>query len=291
MAAAVAAGLVLVGCSGGGDEGSGGRSINKAGAQPAKVEEIANSLPSDVKDAGKLVIGTNASYPPNESKEGDSFVGFDVDLIDAAAAVLGLTTEYRDSSFDNIIPSVQAGTYDVGVSSFTDTKEREDQVDFVTYFRAGTLWAQRPGRPVDPNNACGLKVAVQSGTTQLEELDAKSKACVAQGKPAITILKFDDQPQATNAVVVEQADAVSADSPVVAWAIQQAKGKLEGAGEIYESAPYGWAVSKDNRPLTEALLAALEELIKTGDYDKIVTYWGVGEQGKVDKPVINGAVS
>ena len=117
------------------------------------------------------------------------------------------------------------------MSSFTDTKEREQTVDFVTYFCAGILWAQRPGTRIDPNNACGKKVAVQATTTEeTEELPAKSKACTDAGKPPIEIVKFDGQDAATNAVVLGQADAMSADSPVTLYAIKQSNGKLEQAG-------------------------------------------------------------
>ena len=82
---------------------------------------------------------------------------------------------------------------------------------------------------------CGKKVAVQSTTTQeVDELPAKSKACTDAGKPAIEILKFDGQDAATNAVVLGQADAMSADSPVTLYAIKQSNGKLEQAGEIVD---------------------------------------------------------
>ncbi len=117
------------------------------------------------------------------------------------------------------------------MSSFTDTKEREQTVDFVTYFSAGILWAQRPGTPVDPNNACGKKVAVQATTTEeTDELPAKSKACTDAGKPAIEIIKFDGQDAATNAVVLGQADAMSADSPVTAVRHQAEQRQARGRG-------------------------------------------------------------
>ena len=154
-------------------------------------------------------------------------------LMNAIAQTLGLTVDYREESdFSKIIPAIQAGTYNVGMSSFTDSKQREQQVDFVTYFSAGSLWAQRAGGQIDPNNACGKKVAVESTTVQdTEELPAKSKTCTDAGKPPIDVVKFDNQDQAANAVVVGQADAMSADSPVTLWAIKQANGKLVQAGE------------------------------------------------------------
>ena len=213
-------------------------------------------MPEAIKSSGKLIVGVNIPYAPNEFKDpSGKIVGFDVDLMNAIAATLGLTAEYREADFAKIIPSIQGDTFNVGMSSFTDTKEREQTVDFVTYFSAGILWAQRPGKPIDPNNACGKKVAVQATTTEeVDELPAKSKACTDAGKPPIDILKFDGQDAATNAVVLGQADAMSADSPVTAYAIKQSNGKLEAAGEIADAAPYGWPVKKGS-PLAQSLQA------------------------------------
>jgi len=291
---AVAGALTLSGCAKNTESGSGtgaGAATTSIAVAPQKVEEIAATLPKEIRDSGKLIVGVNLPYPPNEfrNSEGD-LVGFDVDLMNAVADTLGLAAEYKESDFAKIIPAIDGGTYNVGMSSFTDTREREKQVDFVTYFSAGTLWAQRPGEAVDPGNACGAKVAVQAATIQeTDELPAKSKACVAAGKPEIEILKFDGQDAVTNAVVLGQADAMSADSPVTAYAIRQSSGKLEGAGVIFDSAPYGWPVKKGS-PLAQSLLRALEHLIETGDYETVAENWGV-ESGMIDKPVINGAIS
>lgn len=282
--------IALSGCASGGDSGgSGGGESTEANS--AKVDEIANTVPEEIKSSGKLVVGVNIPYAPNEFKDASGkIVGFDVDLMNAIAGTLGLTPEYREADFAKIIPSVQGGTFNVGMSSFTDTKEREQSVDFVTYFSAGTQWAQRPDNPIDPNDACGKRVAVQATTFQeTDELPAKSKACTDAGKPAIAITPFDGQDAATNAVVLGQADAMSADSPVTAYAIKQSNGKLEAAGEIFDAAPYGWPVAKGS-PLAQSLQQALEHLIEDGKYEEIAKNWGV-EAGMIDKPVINGAIS
>jgi polar amino acid transport system substrate-binding protein len=287
---AAAGAFALSGCAS--ETGGGGETTSQAPAVSAeKVDEIANTVPEAIKSSGKLVVGVNIPYAPNEFKDSSGkIVGFDVDLMNAIAATLGLTPEYRESDFAKIIPSIQGGTYNVGMSSFTDTKEREQSVDFVTYFNAGTLWAQRPGSPIDPNNACGKKVAVQATTTQeIEELPAKNKACTDGGKPPIEIIPFDGQDAATNAVVLGQVDAMSADSPVTSYAIKQSNGKLEAAGEIFDSAPYGWPVQKGTA-LAQSLQKALEHLIENGQYEQISKNWGV-ENGMIDKPVINGAIN
>ncbi len=281
--------LALSGCSS--SEPSGGEESPTAAAPADKVEAIANTVPEAIKASGKLIVGVNIPYAPNEFKdESGKIVGFDVDLMNAVAGTLGLTPEYRESDFSKIIPSIQGGTFNVGMSSFTDSKEREQQVDFVTYFSAGTLWAQPTGGSIDPENACGKKVAVQATTVQeTDELPARSKKCTDAGQPAIEIVPFDSQDAATNAVVLGQADAMSADSPVTLYAIKQTNGKLEQAGETFDSAPYGWPVEKGS-PLAQSLLQALEHLIESGKYKEIAANWGL-EEGMIDKPVINGVVS
>lgn len=289
-AIAAAAALVLAGCVTN-TESSGTSTSPTTAVKPAKVDDIANTLPDKIKSSGKLIVGVNVPYSPNEFKDPNGkIVGFDVDLMNAVASVLGVTPDYRESDFDDIIPSITGGTYDVGMSSFTDTKAREQTVDFVTYFSAGTLWAQRPGAPIDPNNACGLSVAVQSTTIQdTQEIPAKSDACVKAGKPPINKQKFDRQDDATTALVLGKVHAMSADSPVTAYAIKQSGGKIEAAGEIFNSAPYGWPVAKGS-PLGQSLLKALQHIMQTGDYKTIAANWGV-ESGMITNPVINGATS
>jgi polar amino acid transport system substrate-binding protein len=251
---------------------------------------LASLVPAKIKSAGKLVVGVNVPYSPNEYLQGGKIVGFDVDLMDATAKVLGLKTQYRQADFSKIVPAISTGTYDIGMSSFTDNKEREKTVDFVTYFSAGILWASKAGKTVDPMNACGLTVAVQSTTTeQTDELPAKSKACRSAGKKPIKVLSYENQDDATNAVIVGKAAAVSADSPVTAYAIKQSAGKLQQAGDIMEAAPYGWPVAKGST-LAKAMQKALQSLMDNGTYDQICKKWGV-QAGEIKTAQINGATS
>jgi serine/threonine protein kinase len=252
---------------------------------------IAATVPEAIRSTGKLVVGINEPYAPAEFRGADGkLTGFDVDLMNAVAKVLGLDVEYRETAFESIIPSVQGKAFDVGLSSFTDTKEREASADFVTYFQAGTQWAQRPGSPINPNNACGLRVGVQSRTIQdTEELPVKSKACVAVGSPPIVAIDYDSQDDVTAALTAGELDAMSADSPVTGYAVNRSDGALEAAGEVFNAAPYGWPVAKGS-PLAESLRQALMHLIATGEYRTIMTNWGV-EAGMITQPVINGAYS
>jgi ABC-type amino acid transport substrate-binding protein len=254
------------------------------------VPSIAATVPSDIRATGRLVIGVNVPYAPNEFKNSDGqIVGFDVDLMKAVTRTLGLEPDYRETDFKSIIPSVQGGEFNVGMSSFTDNAEREALVDFVTYFQAGTLWAQQAGSSVDPDAACGLRVGVTDGSIQeTQEIPAKSDACVAAGVSPIEKVVYTRQDELTAALIAGEIDAMSADSPVTGFAVKLSAGALEPAGEVFDSAPYGWPVAKGSK-LAESLRQALEHLMQTGEYRTIATMWGV-EKGMIDKPVINGAI-
>jgi ABC-type amino acid transport substrate-binding protein/predicted Ser/Thr protein kinase len=253
------------------------------------VPEIAATVPADVRETGRLVIGVNVPYAPMEFKNTDGqLVGFDVELMNAVSRVLGLVPDYRDTSFDTILPSVVDGSFDIGMSSVTDTKEREELVDFVTYFQAGTQWARKPGTALGPASACGLRVGVAEGTLQeTEELPAKSDQCTAAGMAPIDVAVFKSQDEVTTALIRGELDAMSADSPVTGFAIKLSRGDLVPAGDVFDSAPYGWPVAKGSK-LSESLRLALEHLMETGEYRAIATMWGV-ERGMIDKPQINGA--
>jgi ABC-type amino acid transport substrate-binding protein/predicted Ser/Thr protein kinase len=260
-------------------------------AVPGAVPEIAATVPEDIRTTGRLLIGVNVPYAPNEFKNSSGeIVGFDVDLMNAVAKTLGLTPDYRETAFESIMPSVSSGSFNVGMSSFTDTKERESDVDFVTYFQAGTLWAQRPGSSVDPDAACGLKIGVTYASIQdTEQVPAKSDQCIATGVSPIDKVVYTRQDDLTAALIAGDVEAMAADSPVTGFAVKLSGGKLEPAGQIFGTAPYGWPVAKGSG-LAEPMRRALEHLMQTGEYKTIATMWGV-ETGMIDKTVINGAIN
>jgi polar amino acid transport system substrate-binding protein len=292
-----AASLALTACADnskkttGAGSGSNSASTSVSSSAPSTDAAAIALLPTSVKSAGKLIVGINVPYQPNEYKDSSGkIVGWEVDFLNAVAAKLGLTVSYQEAGFDNIIPSVKLGKFDLGMSSVTDNKTREQQVDFVNYYSAGFHWASPAGKTVSPDNACGLKVAVQTGTTeQTDDVPAKSKACTAAGKKAITILKIDNQDAVNESVVLGQADAFDADSPITQFAVKQSGGKLQLAGDIYGAAPYGLAVAK-NSTLSKALQTAIQSAITDGTYKAVLSKWGV-EAGSVTSASINGASS
>jgi polar amino acid transport system substrate-binding protein len=264
-----------------------GSSNTKTVASATVDSALAAKLPDKVKTAKKIVVGTDASYAPSEflAADGKTVQGFDIDLFKAVGQKFGVEVEFVPSSFDSIIAGVSTGKYDVGVSSFTINDERKKQVNMVSYYSAGTQWATAKGNPkqVAPDAACGLKVAVQTGTVQEEEdLPKRQAACKKDGKPKINVQSYQGQDEATAAVATGKADAMLADSPVCAYAVLQSSGALMTVGDVYDSAPYGYVVPKDEADFAQAITEALKALKSDGTYDKVLEKWGVKSGGISD---------
>lgn len=262
------------------------------GASATADNSLAAKVPAEIKTAGKIIIGTDSSYAPSEflDTDGKTVIGFDVDLFNAVAAKLGLKTDWQSAKFDAIIPGVSSGKYNIGVSSFTVNKEREQQATMVSYFSAGTQWAAKTGVTISADDACGKKVAVQTGTVQVDDVTARSKKCTDAGKTKITIDQYQAQSDATNAVISGKDDAMLADSPVCAYAVKQTNGKLALVGDIYDSAPYGYVLPKAQTDFADAISQAVKALIADGTYQAVLAKWGV-DAGAIAAPAVNPAVS
>ncbi|MEU4421593.1 ABC transporter substrate-binding protein [Actinoplanes sp. NPDC024001] len=269
-----------------------GEESNSGSEAPAPATSadttLADKVPADIKSKGTLVIGSDSTYAPNEflDADGKTIIGFDVDLFNAVAAKLNLKTEWQTATFDSIIPGVSSGKFDVGVSSFTINEERMKEVNMISYFSAGTQWAAKAGATINPDDACGKKIAVQTATVQVDDLTARSKKCTDAGKPAITIDQYQAQSDATNAVVTGKDEAMLADSPIAAYAVKQTNGQLALVGDIYDSAPYGYAVGKDKTEFANVISEAVNAVIADGSYKTALEKWGV-EAGSVTTSAVN----
>lgn len=268
--------------------------------QLPKDDAIAATLPDKYTQSGTLIVATDPSYPPNEFlPEGATApVGMDIDMANALGQVLGLKVDVQSASFDGILAGINAGRYDISLSSFTDTKEREASVNFVTYFQAGTSTMVIAG---NPNNIkaltdlCGKPVGAENGTTQLDQLSDATvdgsvvKVCTDAGQPAPVAQGYPKQTDVNAALLAGRIDAYLADSPVVDYAVKVTGDKFQKVGEDAGTAPYGIAVPKDPAQLTPALQAAVQKLIDSGAYKQILDNWGV-TTGAITTSAINGAV-
>lgn len=252
-----------------------------------KDDALAAMVPAAIRSRGILADGSDASYPPDEfyASDNTTIVGMDIDMLNAVAKKLGLTVKFSNADFGTIIGGVTSAKYDIGISSFTINAEREKQVNMVQYYSAGIEWATKPGSDVTPDNACGRTVAVQTSTTEVDDTTALSKKCVAAGKPAIKQISETAQTKVAADVMAGKADAMSADSTVTAYAIQQSHGQLAKSGNIYGTAPYGIVVNKPQTQFAQAIAAALASLQKDGTYAAVLDKWGVKDGAVTSFPV------
>jgi polar amino acid transport system substrate-binding protein len=286
--------LVAAGCGGDNKSSTGGgggttTTSSTSGANSA----VAAQVPSKYKST-TLKVATDATYAPNEfiGTDGKTIEGMDPDLAQALAKVMGIKVKVVNASFDTIIPALAAGKYNFSMASFTDTKERQKVVDFVTYFSAGTsFYVKKSGGPTINSLAdlCGHSVGVERGTTQADDSTAQSAKCKAAGKPGVKVSVFTDQNGANLAISSGRAQVGMADSPVAAYIVKKSDGQFKLTGKSYGTAPYGIAIPKGSG-LAKPILAALKVLMSNGQYKAILTKWGI-EDGAITNPQINGATS
>jgi len=296
-ALACAALVVLAGCGSGGDGSSSSAGPASAGAAassaipaPTKDDALAAKVPQSIAADGKIVFGTDASYAPNEftAPDGTTIIGMDVDLGTAVAQKLGLQAEFQNSAFSGIIPGIQGGKYELGMSSFSVNPERVQTVDMVSYFTAGTSVAVKAGNPdnINADDLCGRSVGVQAGTVQVDDLAARNQKCTADGKPAIQVSELQAQTDVTLALTANRIVAFLADSPVVDYAIKTTDGGIEAVGAAYDTAPYGIVLNKGQDEFAQAVQGAVKSLMEDGTYLQILDKYGVAN-GAIPSSEIN----
>ncbi|MDN6555072.1 MAG: ABC transporter substrate-binding protein [Acidipropionibacterium acidipropionici] len=298
-ALALASALALSGCTDASQSSAGGASAAASAASNDSLisslktdDTIAAMVPADLKSKGTLTVGSDASYAPAEyvDADGSTIVGYDVDYAEAMAKLMGVKVKFVNASFDSLIPAV--GTkYDMSISSFTITSEREKQINLTSYFTAGMAKAVQKGNPkkVPADSLCGFKVAVETGTSEEADANEQSKKCVADGKKAVDVLSYKAQTDATTNVAGGKADVSYADSMIINYSIKQTGGKLQPIGKVTDAEPFGVATAKDDKGLSKAVQAATQKLIDDGTMKKILTTWG-NQDGMITKSEINPSV-
>lgn len=269
-------------------------SASPSASPPAgAVSSIAAQVPAAIKNSGTLIVAADATYAPNEfiASDGHTVIGMDADLAKALGQVMGLKISMVNATFDTIIPGLASGKYNLGMSSFTDTKAREKTVDFVDYFEAGTSFYVKTGGPDIKSLAdlCGHTVAVEKGTTQQEDSQAQAAKCRSAGKAAVTVQIYNDQNAVNLALSSGRAQVAMADSPVADYQVEQSNGTFKLTGSPYSREPYGIAIPKGSG-MVAPVQAALKHLMADGTYLTILKKWGV-QDGAISTATVNGATS
>ncbi|MFI5532733.1 ABC transporter substrate-binding protein [Kitasatospora sp. NPDC051853] len=280
--------------------------LTGCGAEPApkaSSDDPRSMLPDAVRTAGVLRVGSDLNYAPVEFKDPNGqAVGLDPEIAEAIGRQLGLKVQFVDTPFDKLVPGLHAKQYDVVMSALSDNRQRREGtddngtqvnpgVDFVDYFIAGTSILVKKGNPksiATLDDLCGHTVALQRGTTQDAIVARQTAACDKRGK-ALTVKLFETDDQALAEVKAGRAVADLNDFPVAAYVAQQQDGgkTFEVASAQLQPGPYGIALPKESTALRDALAKALDRVIRSGEYDKILAKWNVSA-GAAQNAVVNG---
>jgi len=228
-------------------------------------------MPVTAQDKTKIVVGTNAEYPPFESvDDNDAIVGFDIDLFNAIAADAGLEVEFVNTKWDGIFAALAAGEFDVVISAATITEDREKEIDFTNpYFNAGQSIAVRAALADQisvPEDLIGLRVGVQLGTTG----DEFATALLGEDN----VNRYDEVTLAFQAMGAGELDAIINDGPTSADIIAN-NPDIEAVivGEPLTDEFYGIAVNPELTDLLDALNVSLANVIEDGTYAEIYETW------------------
>lgn len=277
----VAVSLFAAGCGDDDDDGDNGEPTTEAttASTPAGAETPAGGA-IDVSNVPELqdgtwTIGSDIAYAPIEFEDDSGEpTGLDIDLANAMGELMGVEVVFENAAFDGLIPALLSERYDSLMSAMTATDARDEEVDFIRYFNAGSGLIVAEGNPNAIQTAadlCGRTVAVQEGTIQVDLLETQSGEC----DTPINILRFPTDPEAVQALLAGQADAEIADFPVAAYSASQSGGALEVIPNQIDPAPYGIAVRPDSDELEQALQDALDQLIEDGTYADILEEWNL----------------
>ncbi|MGY1684670.1 ABC transporter substrate-binding protein [Geodermatophilus sp. SYSU D00804] len=286
--AVLAAALVAAGCGAAAPETAAGPA-----AAVAVDEELHAALPADVRAAGVLTVANDPSYPPASSfgPDGRTIVGFEPDLGAALGDLLGVEVRFEAAPFDTLLDDLAADRFDLVMSAVTDTAEREQQADFVNYFRAGSSIVVARGNPLGIHELaglCGRSVAVEAGTVQVGLLERAQASCAQR----IDLHELPTNDDALLELRTGRADAVVADYPpaVHVTTDPRTQNSYQLVSDTqYEPGLYGIAVAPDRTGLRDVLTEALQRLVDDGVYQELLDRWEVGH-GAVDAITVNGAL-
>ena len=286
-------GLAVLASLAGCESGSSGTSPDDTVTTADKA--LRARLPQDIRTAGVIRVATDASYAPASffGRDRQTIVGFEPDLAARLGDLLGVRFEFTQTPFSEVISQVESGQVDVAISAITDTAEREQQVDFVNYFAAGTSVLVQRGNPEgvhDLGDLCGHVVAVEDGTTQADLLERSQAGC---GAAPMRIATYPTNSDALAELRTGQAAAVLNDYPPAAYLANDPKTQANfqlASDTQYEPGLYGIIVEKDETELRDVLHDALSMLMANGEYRRILKEWDVVE-GALDRPSINAGSS
>ena len=256
-------------------------------------EQLRARLPEAIRTEGKMISVNNGSFPPYEIVTGTEMTGASNDLTDAIGQVLGVKIEHATvGGLPALLAGINSGRYQFAFGPIGDFKSREEANDFVDWVQEFVVFAVQKSNPksiTSLDSACGNRIAVMAGGSAERVIQVQAEKCKADGKEALTVQSYTDQPSSILAVRSKRADAFFSSQAPLTYFVSQANGQLEltGVGQKngFEDLYQGAVVPKGS-PLGPLLLDTIKLLMSNGTYAAIMKKWNL-ENNMIKEPGIN----
>lgn len=259
---------------------------------PALVQkpqpDLVKLVPPDAANKPFTLAVALGSPPDDFRNEKGEIAGWEIDIMRAATQALGLQLELRPTTFDTLIPGLQANRFDAAVGQMGVTVVREKVVDMIGTLTGNELFAAMADDPIKVNSLddlCGVTVATTRGSREMVFAEEHQPKCAAAGKKPIDALAFNDGNGAAEALMSHRAELFWLGSTAVSYFVAQSKGRTKVVGSYTDTSYIGVALPKGS-PMVAPLQAAIQHVIDDGTYQKIVTKWGL-ESGAVKQAPVN----
>lgn len=252
-------------------------------ATTALVATAANAqtVPDRIKQAGKIIIGTNNNYPPIIFKDPatNELQGVDIELGKAIAKQLGVEAEFQEIAFAQMLPSLQTGRIDIVMAGMSDTPARRETADFVDYMKSGAQFytiTALADQIKSTDDLCGKTVGASRSTNWPQQIGEWSDAnCVAKGKPAITVVGTEGSADARTQLKTQRLQAAAQGNETLPYFQKLEPDTYVPIGAAFTESLVGIPVLKSEPQLRDAVKAAVEKLQADGTYDQILAKYGL----------------
>jgi polar amino acid transport system substrate-binding protein len=236
-------------------------------------------------EKGKLTWATNGAFPPFESMQDGKTVGFDVDLVDAVLAKMGLQSNLVIIEFKGLIPALLGNRIDSIVSGMYINPERSQVVDFIPYLRIGDQILVAKGNPLHLKTLpelCGHRLAAAVGTVYEKQAQALAAECQKDGKGTLTLISLASTAVSALALKEGRADALVSSVPTVLALVKESPDAFEITGDVFDNDTLlGWGFPKDKTALKDAVDVAFKAIVADGTYAKLIKKYGLPDSSSL----------
>ncbi|AZO56294.1 MAG: ABC transporter substrate-binding protein [Mesorhizobium sp.] len=244
----------------------------------SKAADVPKS--AEVKQSGTLAVANTLDFAPFEYLDADGKqTGIIIELAGEVAKLVDAKLDIQRTPFPSMIPGLAAGRFKIAWETFSATPERLKQVDFVMFLKAGLAVSTSPDKKASFSGdtpLCGKRIGVSAGSASDFLVDKLGKECTDKGQKAIEKSVFNSSTDIVQAVLSDRVDARMDDATASSYFEVTSKGQLVVLPTLYEVAPLGMAIAKDDKETAGMMVAALAELFKNGTYKAILEKYGMG---------------